>query len=652
MKKPAGKTEHPSALEPNQASWRKDQTFYRSLLDSLSGFAYCRMLFVEGSPQDFIYLEVNRAFEDLTGLKGVAGKKVSEVIPGLRETDPHLLEIYGRVALSGQPERFESYLKSLDKWFSVSVSSPQKEYFLAVFDVITERKRLAAELQASRKNTVPSSALGEGIVMQGADGKIMACNPAAESILGLTLAQMQGMDSVDPRWRSVRPDGSPFPGEEHPAMVTLRTGKPQRNVEMGVHKPTGELAWLNINSEPMFSSGQSSPSAVVASFADITARKRTISALQESNTLFSLFLQHSPIFAYIKEVTRDASRVLVASENFREMVGIPGSVMQGKTMADLFPPDFAANLLRDDQTVVAKGEVLRVEEEFDGRHYATFKFPIIHKGKSLLAGYTIDITERKRLEAQNRQLHKHESLGRMAGAIAHNFNNQLAVVMMSLELIEKELPDSAFGGDCLSEAMQSVKKLAQISGQMLTYLGQSFAKRELQDLAAVCQRHLDTLQAALPQTARLVVKLPASGPVIYANAGNLQEVLTSLLINAWESGADRAVDIRLTLRQVAAAEIPGDNRFPVNWQPQHAAYACIEVADTGNGIAAADIEKIFDPFFTTKEAGKGTGLGLSISFKIVEQHGGRIAVASDVGKGTRFTVWLPLKPPAEAELAA
>lgn len=120
----------------------KSETRYRSLFTGmLEGLAYCRMLFEGERPQDFVYLEVNDQFEKLTGLHGVTGKRVTEVIPGIREANPELFDIYGRVALSGKPEIFETYVSGLSMWFSISVYSPQKEYFIAIFDVITERKR-------------------------------------------------------------------------------------------------------------------------------------------------------------------------------------------------------------------------------------------------------------------------------------------------------------------------------------------------------------------------------------------------------------------------------------------------------------------------------------------------------------------------------
>ena len=128
---------------------RQSEEHYRSLFDNMmNGYAYCRMHFEDNRPVDFTYLRVNRAFEALTGLTDVEGKKVSEVIPGLRESDPQLFEIYGRVALTGVPERFETYVEALRMWFSISVYRPQKEHFVAIFDVITERKRAENIMQA------------------------------------------------------------------------------------------------------------------------------------------------------------------------------------------------------------------------------------------------------------------------------------------------------------------------------------------------------------------------------------------------------------------------------------------------------------------------------------------------------------------------
>lgn len=162
---------------------------------------------------------------------------------------------------------------------------------------------------------------------------------------------------------------------------------------------------------------------------DIAERKHAEEALRESTELFSLFMRYSPVYTYIKEVTPTRSLVLQASENFADMIGIPGSEMVGKAMMELFPHEFAAKITADDWAVVSKGEVLRSDEKFADRHYHTIKFPIVREGKTLLAGYTIDITEQKRgevklLESEARLRLATEATG--FGVYDYNFINQEA----------------------------------------------------------------------------------------------------------------------------------------------------------------------------------------------------------------------------------
>ena len=130
---------------------RKSEEEYSSLFSNMiDGFAYCQMIFDEkGKPVDFVYLQINDAFERITGLKRdlVVGKKVTQAIPGIKEANPELFEIYGRVALTGQKEKFEIFFKPLSMWLSISVYCPAKGYFAAVFEDITERKRQEREIE-------------------------------------------------------------------------------------------------------------------------------------------------------------------------------------------------------------------------------------------------------------------------------------------------------------------------------------------------------------------------------------------------------------------------------------------------------------------------------------------------------------------------
>jgi signal transduction histidine kinase len=119
----------------------------------------------------------------------------------------------------------------------------------------------------------------------------------------------------------------------------------------------------------------------------------------------------------------------------------------------------------------------------------------------------------------------------------------------------------------------------------------------------------------------------------------MEQVLTNLVTNAWEANGTEKGTVGLTVKTVSGANISALNRFPIDWQPQSIPHACLEVTDTGCGIAGTDIEKLFDPFFTTKFAGRG--LGLSVVMGIVSAHGGGITVESTPGRGAVFRVFIP-----------
>ncbi|MCX7003060.1 MAG: ATP-binding protein, partial [bacterium] len=259
--------------------------------------------------------------------------------------------------------------------------------------------------------------------------------------------------------------------------------------------------------------------------------------------------------------------------------------------------------------------------------------------------------DKEKLEAQNRQLQKSESLGRMAGAIAHHFNNQLMVVMGNLELVMEDLlPRGEDPLASLNAAMQAGHRAAEVSGLMLTYLGQTPAAHVVLDLSGICRQSLPVLGAGMPKSMLLETDVPRPGPAISANANQLQQVLANLLTNAWEASKAGGT-LHLTVTTVAAADIPAVNRFPIGCQPQDRAYACLAVTDTGSGIAAQDIEKLFDPFFSTKFTGRG--LGLPVVLGIVRAHEGLITVESQPGHGSIFRVFLPLAPaPAAAAMPA
>jgi len=161
----------------------------------------------------------------------------------------------------------------------------------------------------------------------------------------------------------------------------------------------GVIGTLDVSSrEPFIEGDLRRLEAIAGLLTTVILRKETEDLLRESHELLSLFMKQSPIYTFIKTVNPTESRVLYASENFQDMIGSPGRDIVGKCMDELFPHEFAAKITADDWDVITKGEVLRLEEELNGRSYSSIKFPIVQGDRTLLAGYTIDITERKRAE--------------------------------------------------------------------------------------------------------------------------------------------------------------------------------------------------------------------------------------------------------------
>ena len=380
-------------------------------------------------------------------------------------------------------------------------------------------------------------------------------------------------------------------------------------------------------------------------------RKEAEAALRESEQRHRAILRTAMDGFWLVD---PQGRLLEVNETYCRMSGYSEAELLAMSIRDLEADETANHMATRFQEIMARGE-----ERFESRHRrkdgSVFAVEVSVQYRPTEGGRIVaflrDITDRRRaakakaeLEAQNRQLQKSESLGRMAGAIAHHFNNQLQAVMLNLEMAMNDLPRNARPIDHLTAALESARKAAEVSGLMLTYLGKTDAKREPLDLSEACQRHLPMLRASLPRAVDLEIDLPSPGPAVRANGNQIQQVLTNLVTNAWEASGDGRGAIRLTVRSVAAADIPAANRFPIDWQPRDHAYACLEVADAGCGITGKDFEKLFDPFFSRKFSGRG--LGLPVVLGIVRAHQGTITVTSEPGRGSVFRVFLPISAEA------
>lgn len=330
-----------AAREQAEAALRESELFYRTLFANLNGFAYCRMLFEAGQPVDFIYLMVNQAFETQTGLTNVSGKRVSEVIPGIREADPRLFEIYGRVALSGQPESFEIFLQTMQMWFAISVYSPAPEHFVAVFEVVTERKRIAEALRASDlKHRQLFETMAQGVIYYSPAGQILAANPAAERILGLSLAQLRGQTFQDAQWLLKREEGSPLPAAEHPVTVVLCTGRPVEQFVLQMFNPQrAAWHWLSATAVPVYDPDSRELIQVNATFEDITERRRVEKDLRRAAHIF----EHASWG--IGTTDREGRALDLVNPAFARMHGYSAEALAGVPIPDLCAPEMRGELL-------------------------------------------------------------------------------------------------------------------------------------------------------------------------------------------------------------------------------------------------------------------------------------------------------------------
>jgi two-component system cell cycle sensor histidine kinase/response regulator CckA len=258
---------------------------YRLLFASMAaGVAHCHMLFENDAPVDFIYLNVNAAFEAQTGLRNVIGRRVSEVIPGIRDADPELFERYGRVVRTGVPARFELFVNTLGEWFDVSVYRPHPEHFVAIFDVVTERKRAAEALQGERDRAQRYLDVAGAILVGVApDGTITLINRAGCVLFGYSQEELIGRDWIDLAIPERERDGfrramfaRSVSGDEPPPGFTERSVVTKSGEERLVSWHTVLLRDAAGDIVGTLSSGQ-----------DITERKRAEEALAHETALLA-----------------------------------------------------------------------------------------------------------------------------------------------------------------------------------------------------------------------------------------------------------------------------------------------------------------------------------------------------------------------------
>ena len=365
----------------------------------------------------------------------------------------------------------------------------------------------------------------------------------------------------------------------------------------------------------------------------------------------------------ILEAAHDAIVTMDYLLNIREfnpaaeqMFGYARLGVLGRSVEILLPPVDRSQQLRalNEYLATGRGTFAGRQVELRGLRADGTEFPVEltvarvgADNRAVLTGFVRDITERHALEEQLRQSQKLEAIGRLAGGVAHDFNNILMSIMGAADLLLMQLAPADAARDEAVEIKQAVDRGAGLTRQLLAFSRRQATRSRRFALADVV-RGMDTmLRRLIGPEIDFEIVVPAEPLVVVADSGQIEQCVMNLVVNARDAMPDGG---RVTVR-LDEVEL-GEDGTPAFADRRPGHYARLSVADTGTGMDEATRARLFEPFFTTKEQGKGTGLGLSIVYGIVKQSGGYITVTSELGRGSTFFIYLPIATAPEPAPAA
>jgi PAS domain S-box-containing protein len=378
-------------------------------------------------------------------------------------------------------------------------------------------------------------------------------------------------------------------------------------------------------------------------------------ALQRKEKLFRAMIEHSSDGVILNRP--DGGGIFYASPGLQRVLGYTLEDLRGRHPYEFVHPDYLEVAMgARSQMMSAPGKVVTIETRV--RHKDGSWHWIESTTSNLLEEPSVqafvmnfrDITERKQAEAERarleqrlRQAEKMQAVGRLAGGIAHDFNNILGGILGYAEM----LVEGTAAGSALKRYAQNVlvaaNRASNLVEQILWYSRSQRGSRAPVDLGRIVAETLELVRGSLAPGIRLEAKLPAAPLSVVGDPTQLHQVTMNLCTNAIQAmGGGGTLRVTLEAADVAA------ERTLAHATLQAGPYACLTVEDSGSGMDEATLARIFEPFFTTKEVGKGTGLGLALVYGIVTDSSGAIDVASAVGQGSRFTIYIPRvdSPPA------
>ncbi|RXK53242.1 response regulator [Oleiharenicola lentus] len=371
--------------------------------------------------------------------------------------------------------------------------------------------------------------------------------------------------------------------------------------------------------------------------------------LRASEARLQDILDHSPALIFLKDLE---GRFLLCNEAFCRYSRCPREKIIGRLDGDFVPGEDARRFREMDAQVLAAGKPIEFEirstDPADKTLYLTHKFPLLdERGRPYaLCGIATDITDRQAAEEHKRLLErklleaqKLESLGVLAGGVAHDFNNILTSILGNASLAALDLPENHRVRRQLAQIERAAQRAADLCSQMLAYAGRATVLTAPVNLSELIRDTAALLEISVGKRVRLDLQLDDQAPAVLGDATQLRQIVMNLVINAadaMDQRADGVVIVRTATHDLAAAFFEEAIHSP---KRPAGRYVGLEVSDNGSGMPPEVLARIFEPFFTTKFSGRG--LGLAAVLGIVQSHGGALFVESTPGKGTTFRLFLP-----------
>ncbi|HEY6928919.1 MAG TPA: PAS domain-containing protein, partial [Thermoanaerobaculia bacterium] len=432
------------------------------------------------------------------------------------------------------------------------------------------------------------------------------------------------------------------PGRRAHILATLRRDGAVGNLELPFRRRDGSPFWV-LASLNLTRGRPDETERIDGVFIDITDRKRAIEALRESESFLEKAQEVGRTGSWVSGV--GANDRLVWSKETRRIFGVSDGEFDGKvsTFFSMVHPEDRDSVEKASRAAIENREAYAVEHRIirpDGSiRWVEEQADVVRDetGTAVrMVGIIQDVTERKQLEAQLVQAQKMEAIGRLAGGVAHDFNNILTAILGYSDVLLAQAGEGHPWHEDLEEIRKAGERAAGLTRQLLAFSRKQVLAPEVLDLGSVLANVEKILRRVIGEDIELATSSETGLAPVRADPGQLEQVLLNLAVNARDA-MPRGGRLTIEARNVVIDEAYARTHVPL----VPGRYVMLGVSDTGVGMDKETRAHIFEPFFTTKERGKGTGLGLSMVYGIVKQSGGYIWVDSEPGKGATFRIHFP-----------